>query len=230
MCGRYSLHASPDVLSREFGVPKAEAARLVARFNIAPSQPIAMVVAGPSAGRRLDHAIWGLIPSWSKDPAIGARLINARSETVLEKPSFKASMLHHRCLIPADGYYEWKKAGLHKQPYYFKEKSGQPFTMAGIWSDWSDGDGGQIRTCAILTREALGPVRAIHERMPVIIPPEARAAWLDPRISAPTQTAGLLAGSQELPWEIQPVSTRVNDPQNDDSGCVAPVPELPKSA
>lgn len=231
MCGRFSLTSSPETLTREFGIPPAQASRLVARFNIAPGQPIAMVAAGPSAGSRLlDHAVWGLIPSWSKDPTMGARLINARSETVLEKPSFKASMLHHRCLIPADGYYEWKKAGLHKQPYYFREKSGRPFTMAGIWSDWGDGDGGQIRTCAILTREALGPVRAIHERMPVIIPPEARAAWLDPRLSAPAQAAGLLAAPQELPWEIQPVSTRVNDPRNDDPSCVERTAELPKSA
>lgn len=222
MCGRFTLTTSSDVLASEFKVQKTEASRLVARFNIAPSQPVALVLADAQPGsRKLDHAIWGLIPTWSKDPTIGARLINARSETVLEKPSFKASFLHRRCLIPADGYYEWKKEGAGKRPYYFRKKSGRPFALAGIWSDWEDGDGGQIRTCAILTREAEGPVRAIHDRMPVLVEPEARDRWLDPRLSTPAESAALLAGPPPVNWEIYPVSQWVNDPRHDDSECVA---------
>jgi len=232
MCGRYSLTTPSDVLAKEFRIPPAEASRLVARYNIAPSQPVAIVAAGPVSGsRRLDHAIWGLIPSWSKDPSIGARLINARSETVLEKPSFKVSVLHRRCLVPADGYYEWRREGAARQPYYFKEKSGRPFAFAGIWSDWEDGDGGQLRTCAILTREAEGDTRTIHERMPVTVDLTNDSAdrWLDPRLSAPSDTADLLRSLTPGEWRIQAVSTRVNDPRNDDEGLFSGVIDVTKT-
>lgn len=239
MCGRYTLTMSPDQFARDFGVKRADAARLVARFNIAPGQPVALVMGDANrrsepggsgeTGRVMDHAIWGLIPSWSKDPTAVARLINARSETVLEKPSFKASFLHRRCLIPADGYYEWKRIGARKQPYFFKLKSGRSFAMAGIWSDWEDGDGGQMRTCAILTRPAEGSARAIHDRMPVLVSGEAQERWLDSRLSAPAESLRLLAqpAAQTGDWDIHPVSEWVNNPRNDGPECakILPAPD-----
>jgi putative SOS response-associated peptidase YedK len=196
------------------------------RYNIAPGQPVAAV--RPNAGgggdagggRELTLFQWGLIPSWSKDPAIGSRMINARAETAAEKPSFRAAMKRRRCLIPASGFYEWAKAGPAKQPYFFHMKDNRPFALAGLWERWLSEDGSELETCAILTTSPNALVENIHQRMPVIIAPEDYDPWLDPANEKPATLQHLLRPFPAEEMETIPVSCRVNDPKNDDPACV----------
>ena len=179
MCGRFTLFEPDKVLAKEFGVsdfpPRSP------RYNIAPSQPIAAVRAVPAgSGRELALLRWGLIPSWSKDPAIGNRLINARAETAKEKPSFRNAFRRHRCLIPASGFYEWLRWERGKQPYFVRMRDGHPFAFAGLWDRWESPDKGVIETCTILTTAANDVLAPIHDRMPVILPPREYDRWLDP--------------------------------------------------
>jgi putative SOS response-associated peptidase YedK len=169
MCGRFTLGLTADAIASAFAVEVDLA--LEPRLNIAPTQPIATVIqSSQDFYRQLQLMQWGLIPSWAKDTAIGNKLINARSETVMEKPSFRAAFKYRRCLIPADGFYEWKKLERRKQPYY----NHKPFAFAGLWENWNN-----ILTCTILTTEANERVQPIHERMPVILHPEDYDRWLD---------------------------------------------------
>ena len=214
------------------------------RYNVAPSQDVAVArvtdpgsrsaCPGPRSGeagdsRTLAMLRWGLIPSWAKDPAIGHKLINARSETAAEKPSFRSAFRHRRCLIPADGFYEWKRRGGTRQPWLFCLRDGAPFAFAGLWERWTvpqDADltgslaerspGDAVETCTILTTAANETVTAVHGRMPVILPPDAWDAWL----------AGEEIPLGPYPTEdmtAHPVSTHVNRPANDDPRCVEPV-------
>ncbi|NCJ05533.1 hypothetical protein GS597_03220 [Synechococcales cyanobacterium C] len=223
MCGRYSLNQTSDDLSTAFqlsGVPP-----LVPRYNIAPSQPVVTVIATPEQPPHVDFCLWGLIPSWAKDPVIGNRLINARAETVAEKPSFRAAFKRRRCLILADGFYEWeaivgRKA---KQPHYIFLKDHQPFAFAGLWEHWSDPvSGGELQTCIILTTAPNALMEPIHSRMPVILPSEDYAAWLDSNYYNPQHLQSLLRPYDAEEMDHYPVSTLVNNPQNDSPDCMVP--------
>ena len=222
MCGRFTLFEADRILSREFGVSGIPP--LSPRYNIAPSQPVAAVrAASDGTGRDLTLLRWGLIPSWSKDPAIGNRLINARSETVREKPSFRNAFRRHRCLIPANGFYEWQRQGRGKQPYFVRMRDGRPFAFAGLWDRWESPEAGAVETCAILTTAANGVLAPIHDRMPVILSPAEYARWLDPALLDTDSLASLLVPFQPEEMTAFPVSPRVNAPSVDDEKCIAPL-------
>lgn len=215
MCGRFSLTFSAEELSEVFQLDEIPPS-FPPRYNVAPSQPIAAVlktIDRPS--RHFSLLRWGLIPSWSKDPAIGNRLINARAETVGEKPSFRTAFKRRRCLIPASGFYEWQKKEQGKQAYYFHLKENQPFAFAGLWETWQD-----IPTGTILTTAANQLSQPIHDRMPVILKPEDYDRWLDPTNQASEVLQSLLKPFPSEEMEIYPVSNKVNNPANDSPECV----------
>jgi putative SOS response-associated peptidase YedK len=217
MCGRYTLATPVEELAEEFGLvgPLPD---LRPSYNVAPTQEVAVVRAG-GEGRRLEMMRWGLIPAWADETGIGFRMINARSETVAEKPSFKRALKARRCLIPADGFYEWQKTNGGKQPHYIQMKNGSPFALAGLWEKWSGGEE-EVRSCTILTTGANELMSEIHQRMPVILPSEDYELWLDPDIHEPDQLLPLLAPYPVEGMEAYPVSRRVNSPSNDEPGCV----------
>ena len=194
------------------------------RFNIAPSQAVAAVRQRETA-RELVDMQWGLIPSWANDPKIGARMINARAETVAEKPAFRSAFARRRCLIPTDGFYEWKKTDAkNKQPVYVQLRGGRPFAFAGLWEHWCGDAGTEIDSCSVITTDANDLLRDVHDRMPVILPEEAYDAWLDPR-----QDAGRLQ-SLLVPYPADkmnyfPVNTTVNNARNESANCIEPVVE-----
>lgn len=220
MCGRYTLTMPVETLAEEFGVagPLPE---LSPSYNVAPTQEVAAVLVDGDE-RHLEMLRWGLIPSWADDPQIGSRMINARSETVAEKPSFRGAFRKRRCLIPADGFYEWQRTGNGKQPYYVRAKDGSPFAFAGLWESWGR-DGEEIRSCTILTTEANEIVGEVHHRMPVIVAPENYEVWLDPDVRDTEWFTALLTPYPAEEMEAYPVSRFVNSPSNDDKRCVEPV-------
>lgn len=222
MCGRYALTTNPKQLAEEFQFQEAHLKNFAPRYNIAPSQPVLALV--ENQGIKPDLFLWGLIPSWAKDPSIGARMINARQETLAEKPSFRGSFRYQRCLIPADGFYEWKvdEAG-GKMPYYIRLKSEKPFALAGLWSHWISPDGSEIKSCAIITGAPNALMKPIHDRMPVLIPKENRNIWLDPANHDPKMLAGLLSPYPAEDMEAFPVGRAVNDPRHNTPDCLEPV-------
>jgi putative SOS response-associated peptidase YedK len=178
MCGRYTLTTPAPKLAEHFQLDTVP--NLTPRYNIAPTQLVAIVRAVPPGKRELTLARWGLVPSWAADVKIGNRLLNARAETVADKPAFRNAFRGRRCLIPADGFYEWQPlAGRKKQPYHIRLKDAEPFALAGLWERWTSPDGSPLESCTILTTEANDLARPIHDRMPVILPPEAYDLWLD---------------------------------------------------
>ncbi len=219
MCGRYTLTAGQEELIRKFLLKQlAEEVEKVLRprYNIAPSQQVVTVrLSSESGKRRAWPAVWGLVPSWTKDPKIGARLINARSETAAEKPSFRAAFKQRRCLIPASGFYEWQRSGGYKQPYYFAMATGEPFAMAGLWEHWQGSDGSVIESCAILTTEPNDVLAPIHNRMPVILEPDDFDLWLDPQKGNPADVQSLLKPCVPKLMIGYPVSKLVNNPRHD---------------
>jgi putative SOS response-associated peptidase YedK len=219
MCGRYTLTTPAERLAEEFGF-KDSSVELSQSYNVAPTQGVAAVLE-EGGGRYLEVLRWGLIPPWADDPQIGSRMINARSETAPEKPSFRRAFRERRCLIPADGFYEWQRTNGAKQPFYIHMEDGRPFAFAGLWESWGRGGEGEIRTCTILTTGANAVVGEIHERMPVIVAPDAYDVWLDPA-SERDELTGLLAPYPEDEMEAYPVSRFVNSPSNNDSRCVEP--------
>lgn len=221
MCGRFSQTANKDTLTREFRFRNFRPKNFKPRYNIFPSDVVVGLVRDP--GLSLAEFRWGLIPPWAKDPAIGNRMINARKETLAEKPSFRAPLRDQRCLIVADGFFEWKAEARRKVPYYIRLKSKRPFTFAGLWSDWQCPGEGMVLSCAIITGEPNALVLPIHERMPVIIPEARRGEWLDP---SNHDVDGLLKILEPYPageMEAYPVSRIVNSPQNDVPECLEPV-------
>jgi len=223
MCGRFTLFEADKILSKEFGVSGVPP--LSPRYNIAPSQPIAAIrTPHTGAGRELALLRWGLIPSWSKDPAIGNRLINARAETVQEKPSFRNAFRRHRCLIPTNGFYEWQRQERGKQPYFVRMRDERIFAFAGLWDRWESPDDGVIETCAILTTAANAVLSPIHGRMPVILPQAEYARWLDPALKDPDSLSPLLVPFPPEEMLAIPVNPRVNAPSTDDEKCIAPLP------
>ena len=223
MCGRFTLFEADKILSKEFGV--SGFSPLSPRYNIAPSQPIAAVRATPTGkGREIAFLRWGLIPSWSKDPGIGNRLINARAETAAEKPSFRNAFKRHRCLIPANGFYEWQRQERGKQPYFIRMHDDKIFAFAGLWDRWESPDEDVIETCTILTTTANTVLAPIHDRMPVILPQADYAQWLDPALKDVDSLSPLLVPFPPEYMLAIPVSSRVNAPSNDDEKCIAPLP------
>lgn len=219
MCGRFTLtELEPDVLTEIFTL-SGDVPKLSPRYNIAPTQPVATVIQDARSGEnRLDIMRWGLIPSWAKDPKIGNNLINARGETVHEKPSFRAAFKRRRCLIVADGFYEWQTLDDgSKQPLYITLTDRRPFGFAGLWEFWTDSaTGSELTTCTIITTAPNAFMRNIHNRMPVIVPREEYARWLDPSQEDPTALLPLLRPYPDELMTAWPVSRRVNSPANDD--------------
>ncbi|TNF78146.1 MAG: SOS response-associated peptidase [Acidobacteria bacterium] len=224
MCGRYTLSSPTDLLADLLELDSVP--DLAPRYNIAPTQEAAVVrVTGETGARTLDLLRWGLIPFWSKDPGIGNRMINARAETVGEKPAYRTSFKRKRCLVPADGFYEWQATGGPKQPFYFRFEGGGPFALAGLWDRWEKGEGDPIETFTILTTEPNEVVAPVHRRMPVILDRETMAIWLDPAIEDAERLTPLLGPFPAAGMEGFPVSTFVNSPGNDTPRCIEPLTE-----
>lgn len=220
MCGRYTLHVPTRALMDLFDLP--EVPDLLPRYNVAPSQEVP-VVRQRGESRELTLLRWGLIPFWSKDPKGGPTPINARSDSAAEKPAFRQAFRRHRCLLPADGFYEWKKEGTKKQPVLFRMRDEGPFAFAGLWDRWEGPDGQIIQSCTLLTTEPNDLVAPVHDRMPVILPPEAYARWLDPSETDPAHVQPLLRPYPAEAMTATLVSPRVNSPREDDPSLIAPV-------
>jgi putative SOS response-associated peptidase YedK len=222
MCGRFTLAVEPEDLMDafpEFHFP----AQGVPRYNVAPGQPI---LALPNNGtNQADFFIWGLIPSWAKDPSVGNRMINARSETLAEKPSFRSAYKYHRCLIFADGFYEWqtRPGSKSKIPFFIHLRTGTPFSFAGLWEQWQTPDGSMISSAAIITTQPNQLMASIHNRMPVILQRDNYLKWLDPAPQTPNHLQNLLGSYPEGEMEAFPVSPLVNKPANDRAECILPV-------
>jgi putative SOS response-associated peptidase YedK len=216
MCGRYTLTMPIDSMRELFGFDARP--NLAARYNVAPGQDIPAVrINDAGTGRQLAGFNWGLLPSWVKDPVTANRMINTRGETVAEKPSFRAAFQRRRCLIPANGFYEWKLTGKSiKQPYYIQLKGGAPIAFAGIWERWEGGNGDHWETCAVVTTEATEALMHIHHRMPVILPPNGQETWLTGDMKEVSKLMVPYSGLTEA-W---PVTTLVNRVQNDSSKLV----------
>ncbi|HJL14049.1 MAG TPA: SOS response-associated peptidase [Sandaracinaceae bacterium LLY-WYZ-13_1] len=223
MCARYTMATPPDELIEEFEATLA-AERLEPHYNIAPTQDAPIVIAAKETGeRRLGLARFGLVPHWAKDTELGPRLLNARVETAADKPAFRDAFARHRCLVVADGFYEWRREGKVKVPYWFRLPDGRPFGLAGLWAVWHDPEGNRVSSFTILTRDAHGPVAEIHDRMPVVLPRAAYGPWLDRETRDPEAIAGLLGRERGDDLERIRVSRRVNDVRNDDPSLVEPV-------
>lgn len=221
MCGRYSQHQSAEVIAQAFEVDDVPA--LEPRYNIAPTQSVPTVLkSSVSKTRQFKMMHWGLIPKWAKDSKIGTKLINARAETVAEKPSFKSAFRKRRCLVVADGFYEWQQQEnkKQKQPYYFRLNDGQPFAFAGLWEQWEDASGEVINSCTLLTTDANELMRPVHNRMPVILNPKDYEQWLDPEVKEPERLQPLLRPYSTQEMLAYPVSTAVNKPSNDNAECI----------
>ncbi|MBW3623287.1 MAG: SOS response-associated peptidase [Armatimonadetes bacterium] len=224
MCGRFTLKSTPQAIQKEFNLESIPA-DYQPRYNIAPTQPVAVIVE-EGGGWELKAFKWGLIPFFAREPSMGSRLINARSETVAEKPAFRNAFRHRRCLVPTDGFYEWRQEPQRKIPKYIHREDNAPFAFAGLWERW-DGDGDlRIYSCTILTTEANDLMRPIHDRMPVILPESARSFWMDPDAD-PDALKSLLRPYEGEELEAYTVSTRVNSPRYDGPECIQPAEEEP---
>jgi putative SOS response-associated peptidase YedK len=225
MCGRYTLSVPLSNLIDTFDISPPEF-DYVPRFNIAPTQ-VVPIIAQDGEGRRMGRLRWGLVPFWAKDPGIGNRMINARSETVAEKPAFRNAFRKRRCLVPADGFFEWKKEGTEegkkasKTPYWIHLPEREPFSFAGLWERWAPEGAEELFTFTILTTQAAPSIEAIHPRMPVILSPRHRDRWLDPDASS-EELLPLLRPFSEGDLSSYPVSTLVNSPRNDTPECIEP--------
>jgi putative SOS response-associated peptidase YedK len=219
MCGRFVRHSSQALIEQTFNIDAVET-RAEASYNIAPTQPVAAVVA--NGGNRLLDLHWGLVPFWAKDRSIGNRLINARMETAAEKPSFRSAFKRQRCLIVADGFYEWQGEKGRRRPWYLRLPSGKPFGFAGLWEIWQPGADSEYRSCTILTTAASESVRTIHHRMPVILRPDTHHDWLDPDMRDTGHLKQLLLDGQIRDLKSHPVTKRVNDVSHNDPACIEP--------
>jgi putative SOS response-associated peptidase YedK len=220
MCGRFTLTTDLDRLAEHFAFHAAKLS-YTPRYNVAPSQPVLTLI--DAQEHRAGFLRWGLIPSWAKDPGIGDRMINARAETVAEKPSFRRALQKRRCLVLADGFYEWKKEGKKKTPMYIALKSHQPFGFAGLWETWKSPEGEPIHSCTIITTTPNSLMESIHNRMPVILPREAETRWLDRTVEDPQSLLSLLTPYPAEAMVAYPVSQLVNSPRNDTPVCIEPM-------
>ncbi len=222
MCGRYLVTSPVDAMAALFGFP--ERPNLAPRWNLAPTQQAPVVRPAGAGGRTLAFCRWGLVPAWSKGPVGSAPLINARGETVAEKPSFRDAFKAGRCLVPADGFYEWSGAGAARQAYFLKPPG--PIGFAGVAARWVGPDGAVLESFAIVTTEATGPIAAIHHRSPVVIASADHDAWLN---APPAAAAALIRPPPEALFEAVPVDGRVGNVREDDAGLIAPAAPAPKT-
>jgi putative SOS response-associated peptidase YedK len=227
MCGRYTQHHDIQDLFERFNAENGFVLGASAQYNVAPTQSVAVVTehATPSGTERIVEPMrWGLIPFWAKDPSIGAKMINARSETVMVKPAFRNGLRRKRCLIPADGFYEWQPAiSGPKQPFYFTLRDGELFGFAGLYDEWTAPDGSPLRSCTIITTEANEVVRPVHERMPVILLRDDEAAYLNPRVTDAEAIVPLLSPYPAERMTATAVSLRVNRAMTDDPSLIEPL-------
>ncbi|BAY43445.1 hypothetical protein SAMD00079811_10250 [Scytonema sp. HK-05] len=230
MCGRFTLSQTAEAIYQTFHVNKIP--DLEPQYNIAPTQMVAAVLYNPeSKQREFQKLRWGLIPSWAKDLGMGAKLINARAETAAEKPAFRSAFKHRRCLVVADGFYEWQTKEGKKQPYYFHLQEGKTFGFAGLWEQWRlpparearSPQGEEITSCTILTTKCNELLQPIHERMPVILQPQDYDLWLDPQVQTPEPLQQLLHPYPSEAMMAYPVSTLVNSPHHNSPDCIKPL-------
>jgi putative SOS response-associated peptidase YedK len=217
MCGRFTRSQSSQALAAEFGVAEV-AGDLGPSYNIAPTQKVAVLIT--DGVKRLVPVRWGLVPSWAKDLSIGNKLINARAETVTEKASYRNAFKKRRCLVVADGFYEWQQMGETRRPVYIRLKSGKPFGFAGLYEVWQPPEGEAITTCTIITTEANDLMKPIHARMPVIIPRAQQDQWLDPSMGDRGQLLDMLKPYPAAEMEAYPVSKQVNSPSHNSPDCI----------
>ena len=223
MCGRYRLSRRKQIIEEHFDALSGEE-DWSPRYNVAPTQPIPVIRQHPKEPvRELSLMRWGLIPSWAKDSSAAALMINARSETASTKSAFRDALKSRRCLIPADGFYEWKRNGKTRQPYCFEVDEGKLFAFAGIWDRWKDPSGQWVKSCSILTTTPNAAISPVHDRMPVILDPDSHDLWLDPGMRNAAATSELLKPYDGRLMRCFPVSARVNCVANDDEECCAPV-------
>jgi len=223
MCGRYRLSRRRQIIEEHFDTADWQD-DWSPRYNIAPTQPIPVIRQHPKEPvRQISTMRWGLVPSWAKDTSGAARMINARSETVSTKPAFRDPVRFRRCLIPADGFYEWAKTVKGKQPYCFEVNNGELFAFAGLWERWKEPSGGWIKTCSIFTTVPNAVTASVHDRMPVILDPDCYDLWLDPGMRDAAAASELLKPCDPRLMRCYPVSARINHVANDDAECSAPV-------
>ncbi len=221
MCGRFAFYSPSEAVVKLFGVSEVPA--MVPRYNFAPTQFVPVIRQLPEHAASVSFLRWGLIPSWAKDKTIGNKLINARGETVHSKPSFRAAFKKRRCLILADGFYEWRAEGGAKQPYFISLKSEEPFALAGLWEQWNDGVSDvPLQTCTIITTEPNAMMSKLHSRMPVILPAERYEQWLDPANEEVGELRQLLLPFDSDAMTHRPVGKAVGNPRNDDPSLLAP--------
>ena len=220
MCGRFTLTVNIDTIAKAFGV--AATLESSARYNVAPMQDVVTILRESEATPpHMEWLQWGLVPTWAKDESIGSKMINARAETLAEKPSFKRLLRNRRCLIVADGFYEWKKEGTAKTPMFITLKDGEPFAFAGLWDIWHGPDGRDIHSCTIITTQPNELVSTIHDRMPAILPAKAREMWLDTALHEEQALLPLLASYPADQMMARSVSRLVNNPKNEGAALIA---------
>jgi putative SOS response-associated peptidase YedK len=233
MCGRFVSSSSPEAIAEYFGAA-FDAQSLGQNFNVAPTNDIYGVVAEPDGSTRLDVFHWGLVPSWAKDAKVGAKMINARAETLADKPAFKALFRKHRCLIPMDGFYEWRAGAADgpltsagkpaKQPMYIHRADGEPLAVAGLWAAWKEPAAGEwLHSATVITTSANETMRPVHDRMPVVLPRSAWAEWLDPAMHDLERLSGLLVPAADDLLVLHPVATDVNNVRNKGAHLIEPV-------
>ncbi|HSF77864.1 MAG TPA: SOS response-associated peptidase [Steroidobacteraceae bacterium] len=213
MCGRYAFFSPAEAVKRAFALDDFPA--LEPRYNIAPTQPVPVLREEQPGRRQVALLHWGLIPSWARDRSVGNRMINARAETLSERPAFRAAFRRRRCVVLADGWYEWQVAASGKQPWFIHSRDGAPLGLAGLWETWRDPAGGEpVESCTIVTTDAVGPLAEIHHRMPAVLPAAGLEAWLDPRQQDVAALSGWLGPRDPAEFSARAVSRRVNDPRN----------------
>jgi putative SOS response-associated peptidase YedK len=220
MCGRFTLTRSAAEVAEHFGIGSGGSQlELVPRYNVAPTQDVAVVRAAEE-GRRLELRHWGLVPHWAKDAKSASRMINARAETAAERPAYRDAMRRRRCLVPSDGFYEWRPHPRRKRPHHIALPNGELFAIAGLYERWRGTAGEEIASVTLLTREATPELAPIHGRMPLVVDPESYEAWLDPRARDPVPVLEGLRQERGGQLVAKPVGFRVNDVHNDDPGCL----------
>lgn len=221
MCGRYLLVSPIEALRRVFAAAPS-GLNLAPRWNIAPTTACLVLRRAADGERRFDMLRWGLVPAWARDDSGAARMINARGETVAEKPAYRDALRRRRCLVPADGFYEWPEDGPDRRPVLFRRQDLQPFAFAGLWETWRRPEGGELETFTIVNTEARGFMRAYHHRVPIVLDADAQAAWLDPA----GDPGPIVAAAPFEDFAALRVGTRVNSVRNDDAACIDPAPPL----
>lgn len=222
MCGRYAFFSPAEAVKRAFAL--ADFPALEPRYNIAPTQPVPVLREEQPGRRQVAMLHWGLIPSWAKDRSVGNRMINARAETLSERPAYRAAFRRRRCVVLADGWYEWQAVASGKQPWFIHSRDGAPLGLAGLWETWRDPAAGEtVESCTIVTTDAIGPLAEIHHRMPAVLPAEGLEPWLDPRLQDVTALSGWLGPRDPAEFSARPVSRRVNDPRNQGAELIEPV-------